>query len=933
MNTSNSLNSSMTSFCQSSRLLGMSSHDEHNLESYIRKLVKNNGNEFVIDRLKVLKLHTIRKIEDPGYRLPKLFDNGTGSISWNRKLDSPKGPLSVIYKTWTKPSSRLKGIGALINAFQEDHVTAKQFKKFREGVNTDGHYCDLSASLYISPLEAKIFCHTVSEKEKNLPLFSPSDLTGSLIPMGKSDFSTVELKKDLLSSDSNKRHNSLAKLSKISDLQWTLAPAITTDYIKHNFSSYKDIATATHQGYKMLSSDVNHELHLYPGKLPADCAGQLSLLQKPGGKLRSVFNTNRVVNYSLTPYGDGLEAAFYDLHPRHIAVKGQDKGFQIVQSMVRRGKTLVSADLTSATDRMNFRVFTNSLRKAILRNVFSEDQLMSLFSDYYTLERSSQICDLLEQQPIMVQGLHNAFPDPSHRYNKSEKDIHETIRGLRSVNLFEQTATLPFYSKDMSTSVALKTGQPLGMMGSFQTLTAMNFAIGRQAELNSNHQFSDEIPQFCCVGDDFVGDDHIMSEYSSIIRSVNGLDNSEKALHSDHAAEFLSHLITRDRVLAMKPKFQRGKYAVLLNAQKTSVTNVEHYYRLDKRTHEALDYLAQVGDPRQSGLTTPATSKRQPESVRNLVQALEKAVSLEDATKPSTLEVSKETVELAKSEQNVQHEPPLLSTDGGLHVIHRAVDDHENDHFSPIVERYDHHTAKRKKKQSLKQTYDSQIHRAELIRLAVKYINDNVDSAISIPYHKKKRNVSDYVIQSQYAVDDSDLTKRDPFPSVKSRKDQSNEIDRSKVYEEELSSSNIHPKPIDYSHDNENIVVNMLTIFDLMKSRKLKKGGYAFSFLRKLAQTSPDTYRIGRTYFDQDRRNALTDKTRNSVFELTLSKDPILDVNKHPSAYSELKTLGNSLAHSNTDLSFYPETGIRKDKDSRSSSSLTSTNDEGPDLI
>lgn len=499
---------SMTSMCQGSRLLGMSRSDEHCLESYFRKLVVNNGNEFVIDKLKTLKQHTIRKIEDPTSVLPIKFDKGSSSIAWSRSKDQPRGPLSVIYRTWKTPSARLRGIGMLINTFSEEDITPKQLKKFLDGINTDGHYCD-NQRLPITPQEALTFVNVNQNTLDQMNMISGLDITGSELPFGESEYNIKAARKGLTSKSDSIRHKAIADMSYAFDQQWTSAPKQITDYIKDQFKCFKGVKTVAATG---IESKKRVD---YMFTNSQQLAGTMSALQKPGGKLRSVFNTNRVINYALTPYANGLEHAFYDAHPSHITVKQQDKGMQSVQQMVRRRKTLVSADLTSATDRLNFRVFTNGLRSSVLKLLFSNDQLSKFMNTDYWFKRDSsdQCISLIDQLPTVLQTVPALVPDTSRlsafrAKNRSNPErVREVINGIKSINLFEDTAQRPFYSSDLHSTLALKTGQPLGMMGSFHTLTCMNFCLGRAAEMASNSQYSEEIPQFVCVGDDFVGAD------------------------------------------------------------------------------------------------------------------------------------------------------------------------------------------------------------------------------------------------------------------------------------------------------------------------------------------------------------------------------------------------------------------------------------------
>lgn len=786
---------SMATMCQGSRLMGMQSSDEHCLESYFRKLVIHNGSDYAVAQLKTLKEITIRQIEDPHYKIPRdYFSNGNQPLSWNWTSNSPKGPLSVIHKTWKKPSSRIRGIGMLINSFTNDGITKTQFKKLSDGINTDGKYCDNNV-LPLSKNDARRFIKSLNRHMKQMHVFNGTDLTGSLMPYGNYVESIESAKKGLLSDDSSTRHKAIASLSHALDGQVKYAPTEVRKFVKEHFPSYRDVDIDMSERDNLVRDyEYNPKYKLWGrySNPPRAYAGTMSMLQKAGCKLRSVFNTNRFINHAMTPYGEAIEDAFYAPYPHHVFVRRQDKGLQSIQHMIKRKHHLVSADLTSATDRMNFRVFTNGLRHAIILDMYigagvPRAKALRMARKYCTLNEAKKFCEGLKKSSIISKPRMGTNHDYSAR---------EAVNAIESVNLFESTASRPFYSKDLESAIGLRTGQPLGMMGSFQTLTAMNFAIGRVAEIKATGRFSKQIPQFAVVGDDFVGDESIMKTYSEEIRNVNGLDNHEKALRSNDHAEFLSHLISRNSIVSMKPKFRLGRNAMWVNAEKTSSNKVVHCYRLSEEDRNSIEILAAIGDP-ESIADSLTTSSRLPRDEREIVQSTLKRISLEDTGTPDDITVSQESVSLSRDETNIDRK--YLGTNlnfsrkdkSGQYNVRRPIETHNDESYSPIIDRYDHKSAKRVDKSTLglKAKAEASKRKAKLAQKIIDTYENGTEHYVQKPYHKDtKYPVSGLILDGMQAIENSDLVDNSPFPSANGGHDIHNEIDRSRSYEENATS-------------------------------------------------------------------------------------------------------------------------------------------------
>ena len=780
----------MTTMCQSARLLGMSKSDEHNLESYFRKIIRDNGPEFLVQKLKYLKSDNFVRLDNPEYKMPK-DQRSIGidaPLAWSKKYQRPKGPLSVIYKTWKSPSSRAKGIGDLINAIKVDTATPKQIQKFLDGVNTDGRYAD-KKMLYISPAEASTFVKTVSKSLENQKLYSGLDLTGTLLPEGNTTVSIRSSMENITSQDPSKRHRAIAELSHAYDAQWKCAPRIVTNFIRKNFRSLQGIKVHKDTGEVARDYEYDSSLKTWGRHINDDYAGTISFLEKPGAKLRSVYNTNRVINYAMTPYARGIEAAFYRLHPHHIFVNRQDKGMESIQQMIRHKHTLTSADLSSATDRLNFRAFTNGLRGAILNNA----------------------CRRKVHKPLKNDRLHEySLVGSWRRFSEAHPNIlsRGELAALESIDLFERTAEMPFYSKDLESAVGLRTGQPLGMMGSFQTLTAMNFCMGRDAESYSFGKFSEQIPHFAVVGDDFVGDSGIMSQYHRIVTQLNGKDNHEKALHSKNYGEFCSHLISKDKIMSFKPKFHLGHDALWLNAEKTSVNKVLHVYRLNDEDKQALMTLAELGDPILDGMGSISSPQKKSQLERHIIDAALQQISMESNPSHDPHIVSRETMELSRDEADV--DARYAGTREDFRIYHDSsagrtytgyasqVTDHNNsERFSEDPTVYDHHKGERVVKTSFRKAALQQRKKGYRAKQLIEDYEHGKVSTRRLPYHKySKVSTTEELLQGIEALGKTaDFVKRQPYPSASHDTELRNPVDRSRA----TRSSEFDPSLVDMS--------------------------------------------------------------------------------------------------------------------------------------
>lgn len=707
-------NNQLNALCQAAVLEGIPKKDERRLEQRCRHLLDHNGPEFLISIFKVLKEHTIDNLDS---KKPHHHKDGKVSVSWDHRVDAPKGPLKVIYNHFPEPEKRIRVIGALISSIKLETASEQQVDRFNQGIL----YKDRARISINLPHEFKY------EVNKNIPKFyrrrdkySASNLTASTIPVGTYTEPIAHLKKDLLSKDRNIRINAIAELHKQAVNQFYLAPPSSRSY--HN-----DITNALGHNHTLNMMNpwrIPNTIHMtpvlsreYEAKGPhrfkvdelQPYVGTISFLQQAGGKLRTVCNINRFVNYTLDPFGKALAETLYK--EQSVSVLNQDAGIQWAQEKLRDGHRLTSMDLSQATDKLDFR------------------------------------------------SLLNGF---------SEKDKKEFPYFWRTLEYFQEMAESPLFSPDLDSSVQFQTGQPLGMSGSFQVLTLMNWYAGTLA---ANRLSMDPDDSFRVVGDDFICLSEMKDEYSSIIESLCGETNAEKALESNNYGEFLSQLITRDKVIPMKPKYHPGTLGAVIDVEKSTIKNIRHWYRLSNKDKDAMETLSVVSDDRLDNIpSVKGGSYRLNSKDRTIIAHALSVVADWTNTSMSKLQISSQTVDLAIQERDPYRRESDRETD--RRVYHKVSNDTiydipssgpvhlEEGKFSPVVDKFDHKSHKRVETDDLtmKAVRKSFHKKADLVK---KLTDDLVDGSPSdIQIDEAVVSTTDILIK---AMEDAEYT---DIPSI-----------------------------------------------------------------------------------------------------------------------------------------------------------------------
>lgn len=216
-------------------------------------------------------------------------------------------------------------------------------------------------------------------------------------------------------------------------------------------------------------------------------SGMIGLIQEPGCKLRAVANPNRVIQLALQPLGRQLFSWLKNI-PQDCTFN-QTEGIYAVQSVVSRGVSVSSLDLSNATDRFPYR-------------------LMELVLDRAAPLKGSR--DLL--------------------WWASRGDWY-----------------LPARSR-VAKAVKLKwnVGTPLGLYPCFALFALAHHALVRGICVRRGRK---DFP-YRILGDDIViWDDSVSEEYKSVMESIGCPIAMDKSLDSHIVAEFAGRVILADAIL------------------------------------------------------------------------------------------------------------------------------------------------------------------------------------------------------------------------------------------------------------------------------------------------------------------------------------------------------------------------------------------------
>ena len=608
-----------TAVCKSLQSIGLSPRIEHQIENALAIQVQSSGPEYLLGRLS--DLSDWRKMHMRG---DILYHPPWHAYKNHKAGCTPADPIGS--QLWRlKDKAFFASVGALKKSVLLAIPSEKQLTKWLEGVRCENKSTNRKLGLScpvggLNALEKKL-----SHKWSGRHWFDVSDITGTCIP-GSGKFMKVKV---------DKRTCKKEPLSLLSAYGFSVS---TAPLFIWNFLKDIDAPTLLSQGTdcptelsgslsevidsKLSSSSLQDEAMMGSSFLDDDSyieakkyrnvnfgslhsVGNIGFLEQEGGKLRTVANPNRLVQYVNVPLGEALSEVCYTRS--EIFVKDQEGGMRWAQQKLRLGTSLSSFDMSSATDRLDYTKWLHEYFKAAYDNP--------------------------EKYPLLV----------------------------RSLELFEDTSSsnwsIPGHIADLcgitGNEIGWTVGQPLGLRPSFPILTLMNATFAYAAIRQIDGKLSPG--HFACVGDDLIIESKYANAYMERVADFNGKINNDKTMVSDKYAEFCSHLITRSNYYSLKPRFISEVDGSFQNVEKFTTSGLHPKVpRWARVLHDSISmyHLDGFNTIKFSNSTTP-----KPLMERLGVNALIEAI------KPAprdTEKVSLQTLYLAAEVQREKGEMPMV---------------------------------------------------------------------------------------------------------------------------------------------------------------------------------------------------------------------------------------------------------------------------------
>lgn len=227
-------------------------------------------------------------------------------------------------------------------------------------------------------------------------------------------------------------------------------------------------------------------------------SGRIGIIQEPGYKARVVANPYRVHQCALLPLKEHL-MNLLKLFPFDY-VYDQESGVLHVQKRLQQGKTCFCFDLSNASDNLPF-----SLQEKVL-------QLLGI-PQYWI----------------------DCFKDISH----GDWEFHSSWVPKSKHDPFPADWQVPM------NRIRWSEGQPLGLGPSFASAFLLHHFL-----VVGIHVFLNKEPDYSMVGDDLVlYDREVAGLYRHLMNGLGVAISDEKSLVSDKWGEFLSRLISKDKIL------------------------------------------------------------------------------------------------------------------------------------------------------------------------------------------------------------------------------------------------------------------------------------------------------------------------------------------------------------------------------------------------
>lgn len=532
MNSANAYSNVQTAVCKSLQSIGLNPRKEHQIENAIAIIIRSSGPEYLLSRLSDLsdwrKMHMRGDISyHPAWHAYKHHKDGC----------TPADPIGS--QLWgLSDKAFFAATGAIRKSVELAVPSEKQLSKWLEGVrcqNTSDPNCKIGLVASYKQLDSME--KMLTRKWAGRPWFNVSDITGTNIP-GSGKFMTVKCDKSSVKEPLSllsaygfsvstaplfvwqflKDIDAPKRMSEGVDCPVELEQTLN-EVINAKLSNYM-LEDEALQGSSFLDDESYLEARKYRNSTLgfAHSVGNIGFLEQSAGKLRTVANPNRLVQYINRPLGEVLSSAFY--RRDGYFVLNQSAGFQWAQDKLRQGISLSSFDMSSATDRLDYKKFLHS---------------------YF----------------------HRIYDEP---------DRFPLLK--RSFELFEDTSdsnwSIPGHVADLcnivGNEVGWTVGQPLGLRPSFPILTIMNASFASGAIREVDGEFT--TGHFACVGDDLIIESKYADAYMAKVTGFNGKINNDKTMVSDRYAEFCSHLITKSSCYPLKPRYILSLEGSLQNVEK-----------------------------------------------------------------------------------------------------------------------------------------------------------------------------------------------------------------------------------------------------------------------------------------------------------------------------------------------------------------------------
>lgn len=529
------ISSLTTAMCKTIRSLGISTRKEHAIENTLTKQLLSSGPDYVISRIKSLT----------NWRKKHMQGDFTFHAEWfsYKNKEGRCVPTDAFgSQVWGLQDQAFFAVtGAILKSLTYDVPSKAQLSKWISAVrckdvtSTDMEIHERMKDI-VNPEFFRILETHLSNSLSCMKWFSIEDLHGCTIPCGANKYTISIVDKNIRdTNDLIRAYNSTIQTAPplvwryLQDLDITarsyeMQDLTVKDQLQQFFNARIEEFDSLHENFGLsefgekFDSEgvdlVDHNLALTTE------VGSVGFIQEPGGKLRTVANPNRLVQWSITPFGQSLHDCVELEFSGQSSVMDHNRGRKWAQEKLRKGCSLTYCDNTSATDLYDWRKF--------VQDFFVED----ILDKYPLTKRSLEYFDDLSSSPWRIPGV-----------------IQDALQ-----------AKTPYLSYSI--------GQPMGLRPSFPLLTLMNCCIARLAIANVlmqegkpwNVASMDACygSHFMCTGDDLIIESKYAPEYMKLVSSYNGRINPDKCTNSNKIAEFCSYLITRGKIYPLKPRLDLG---------------------------------------------------------------------------------------------------------------------------------------------------------------------------------------------------------------------------------------------------------------------------------------------------------------------------------------------------------------------------------------